>query len=161
MCVSGAALFFRPRFSIGWCLHRGSLTRIKVTNLSTKRQGITHDQLSHTWRRWRSGHGLRNCAIDQCLLPWFLSTTKDANLWHKFCTGYRYPHSEKPHVFPEAAYDVAVRNTCGFSAFTLAEAGDYLRRRAFGALWVADLEYLYRINSEWFDDRALCPNSFL
>ena len=32
------------------------------------------------------------------------------------------PHSEKPHVFPEATYDVAVRNTCGFSTSTLAEA---------------------------------------
>ena len=32
------------------------------------------------------------------------------------------PHSEKPHVFPEATYDVAVRNTCGFSMFTLGES---------------------------------------
>lgn len=29
--------------------------------------------------------------------------------------GLQMPHSEKPHVFPEATYDVAVRNTCGFS----------------------------------------------
>lgn len=36
--------------------------------------------------------------------------------------GYRYPNSEKPHVFPEATYDVAVQNTCGFSMFTLADA---------------------------------------
>ncbi len=35
------------------------------------------------------------------------------------------PHSEKPHVFREATYDVAVRNTCGFSTFTLAD-GHYL-----------------------------------
>ena len=32
------------------------------------------------------------------------------------------PHSEKPHVFPEATYDVAVRNTCGFSMFALGES---------------------------------------
>lgn len=31
--------------------------------------------------------------------------------------GLQMPHSEKPHVFPEATYDVAVRNTCGFSTF--------------------------------------------
>ncbi len=37
--------------------------------------------------------------------------------------GVTAPHSEKPHVLPEATYDVAVRNTCGFSTFTLAEAG--------------------------------------
>lgn len=36
--------------------------------------------------------------------------------------GLRTPNSEKPHVFPKATYDVAVRNTCGFSMFTLAEA---------------------------------------
>jgi len=36
--------------------------------------------------------------------------------------GLQQPHSEKPHVFREATYDVAVRNTCGFSTFTLAEA---------------------------------------
>ena len=71
------------------------------------------------------------------------------------------PHSEKPHVFREATIIVAFRNTCGFSVLALAEAGGYLRRRAFGALWVVDLEYLYRINSDWFDDRSVCPNSFL
>ncbi len=32
------------------------------------------------------------------------------------------PNSEKPHAFPEAIYNVAVRNTCGFSVFTLADA---------------------------------------
>ena len=32
------------------------------------------------------------------------------------------PHSEKPHVFREATYDVAVRNTCGFSMFALGES---------------------------------------
>jgi len=32
------------------------------------------------------------------------------------------PHSEKLHVFPEATYDVAARNTCGFSVLTLEEA---------------------------------------
>lgn len=32
------------------------------------------------------------------------------------------PHGEKPHVFPEATYDVTVRNTCGFSTITLADA---------------------------------------
>ena len=71
------------------------------------------------------------------------------------------PHSEKPHVFREATYDVAVRNTCGFSVFTLAGVGGYLRRRAFGALWIVDREYLYRINSDWFDDGLACPSSAL
>ena len=35
------------------------------------------------------------------------------------------PNSEKPHAFPEATYNVAVRNTCGFSVFIFAE-GRYL-----------------------------------
>lgn len=53
--------------------------------------------------------------------------------------GVQLPHSEKPHMFREATYHVAVRNICGFSALTLAETGGYLRRRD---LWVAGLEYL-------------------
>jgi len=32
--------------------------------------------------------------------------------------GLQLPHSEKPHVFPEATIMVAVRNTCGFSDST-------------------------------------------
>lgn len=34
------------------------------------------------------------------------------------------PHIEKPHVFPEATYDVAIRNTCGFSDLTFDELKD-------------------------------------
>ncbi len=36
--------------------------------------------------------------------------------------GLQQPHSEKPHVFPEATYNVATENTCGFSTFTPAGA---------------------------------------
>lgn len=45
---------------------------------------------------------------------------EDAKPGHKFWRGLQ-PPSEKPHVFPEATHDVAVRNTCGFSAFTFVE----------------------------------------
>ena len=50
---------------------------------------------------------------------------EDTKPWHKFCgggEGGRLLHSEKPHVFPEATYDVAAQNTCGFSTVTLADA---------------------------------------
>ena len=52
----------------------------------------------------------------------------------------RLRHSKTPHVFPEATHDVTVRNTCGFSTFTLAKVGGYLRRRAFGILREVGLE---------------------
>ena len=52
------------------------------------------------------------------------------------------PHSEKPHVFPEATYDVTVRNTCAFSTFIFAE-GRYLwpfsRRLFHHAFFNSDL----------------------
>ena len=52
------------------------------------------------------------------------------------------PHSEKPHVFPEATYDVTVRNTCGFSVFIFAE-GPYLwpfsHRRFHHVFFTSDL----------------------
>lgn len=59
--------------------------------------------------------------------------------------GLQMPYSEKPHVFPEAIYDVAVRNTCGFSTFTFKD-GRYLwpfiRRRfhhdlCFGSFFIS------------------------
>lgn len=35
--------------------------------------------------------------------------------------GLQMPHSEKPHVFPEATYNVAIQNTCGSSVFTFGQ----------------------------------------